>query len=1033
MREVSTSPNFKPYATWATVCVCLALFGTATALGLSAWVRYLLLFLGHEGMSSIIVPAMMLGCLALGHAWIGKGADRAGRPLTLFGCLALATGFYAILFQVVSDWTWSDPASGFTGSSFSVFGLSLVLSAVFVPGILAGGAMPILLSGVVRRPDEIPRRSAVVIGVTVAGLVLGLGLAAFAVIPFGGLPMAVLLAAGLYLLAGAVALGMSGYLGWQDNRPSNRVANRSGFWFRSPLFWLLALAGMGLAIVFVGWFRLFALSLGTGSHVWVITLSVALGSLAAGALAGAGWRPEDSTRRLAWLLALASLTLLVSSAFLGQLPHWFVRLSDLVRPVPEAYRFYLLLQAAVVFAVTFWPMAAVGGMLPTAMRLAADGSGGTGQGVGRVIAAKAGGAAVGLVLLTPMVLPSLGAPRSIGLGAAVLGAVGVGSWAIGQDKWRRLFWIGLPFWLIGIVSFVGARANSDWQGIVARAIWREASPPASIALARQWAGQSRVLHHRDGIDSTVSVRAYDADNQLLSLRVNGRVESTTARDLLPQIMSGHLPLILHPEAGEILQLGLGSGAACNAVLRHGSVERLDVVEPSAAVVEAAWYLTSAQGNPLEDQRLQLRVGDGKTYVQHTERRYDIVIGTLTDFRRAAIAGLFTKEHFQGCRRLLKDGGLVVQRVSLRDTDREGLETVLATFAAVFPEMSVWRGRESDLILVGFTQEPATDWEAMEASFRQPSVREHFAEVQVNGFVAFLMAELVSPANGFYLSPDHVSLHLDLLPRLEYLAQRGRFVRTEGEQPLTINELYRARSATLLGRYLEQRELNRADYEALETSFLTHGTVRPPFFRSVLAGWLERFPEDVRAVNLSAQLAEYRTAWEAEAAFLSRRRDLIMRSAETEPALLRRYLKCLLWEYRHLRSLLHVPPAEELVRTLREALDRDPDFRPVYYLLLAELAWDRGEDDRFVELTEWAFRPGIEHGPIRFDLDETAPQRALARLLELYLARDELEAARTLGRQVIQGGHLAAAGFYPGLQIALRKTLRAVGSDGETVP
>ena len=70
-------------------------------------------------------------------------------------------------------------------------------------------------------------------------------------------------------------------------------------------------------------------------------------------------------------------------------------------------------------------------------------------------------------------------------------------------------------------------------------------------------------------------------------------------------MLGHLPLLLHPQAEDVLVIGLGSGMTLGAV-EHYPVQRVDVVELEPAVVEAAiGFFQPYTNDALNDPRANL--------------------------------------------------------------------------------------------------------------------------------------------------------------------------------------------------------------------------------------------------------------------------------------------------------------------------------------------------------------------------------------------------------------------------------------------
>src|SRR5262249_36764452 len=110
-----------------------------------------------------------------------------------------------------------------------------------------------------------------------------------------------------------------------------------------------------------------------------------------------------------------------------------------------------------------------------------------------------------------------------------------------------------------------------------------------------------VVFYRDGPTATVAVTKL---GEYLSLRVNGKVDASTAPTDMPnQILSGHLPMLLHPNSRSVLLVGLGSGITAATAARH-QIERLDIVEIEPAVIEASKFFASEQGNVLADPRVR---------------------------------------------------------------------------------------------------------------------------------------------------------------------------------------------------------------------------------------------------------------------------------------------------------------------------------------------------------------------------------------------------------------------------------------------
>ncbi len=1033
---------------------CLWISGAAALVYQVVWMRYLALFMGHTSGAVVAVLMVFMGGLAAGNALLGALADRVRRPLVLYGGLELAIGIYAFLFpwyfeRAQSMYFWFAGYAGMGG--VTAFGVKFVfgLAMLFVPAVLMGGTLPVLARLVTRTLGELRKRVSTLYFVNSAGAVLGVVLAEFWLIPAWGLPATVYAAAAMNLVAGAGALGMSVYLaeaGWEVSRPAEgKAVSAAGRQAAGRLIlWAIALSGFAAMLYEVAWTRLLALVLGSSSHGFSLMLLAFISGIAAGGwlvgrLRGCG----EPARLFAWLELLAGAAVFLSLFIFEYLPYWFVRLAGLLQRTPEAYPLYHLAQVLICFLVMLAPTVCLGMTLPLVSHMATDEAARTGQRVGLVFSVNTVGTVLGAALTGLALLPLLGLARVFGLGIAINVVIGAVVLFRGSKQWRGTVFVGLPLLVLGIVSYAGWRFEATWQGVLTQGLWRE-SAPESMAEVRRQAEGNEILYHKDGAGASVTVNSYDpGENTVLSLRVNGKADASTAEDMLTQLLLGHIPLLLHPGAEDVLVVGLGSGVTCGAVLRHDSVQRLDAVEISPEVVAAARFFQKVNDGVLDNERLHLTVEDAKSFLKLTEQKYDVISSEPSNPWLAGVAGVFSQNYYEDCRRKLKPGGVMAQWVQLYETNNEALQTILATFASVFPHLSIWMGMNADLILIGSPEPLFVDLEDLETRFAQPRVREHFEQINIFQFPVFLAAERVSQANGYFTTPDDTPLHTDAFPRLEALAQRGFFVQQMADCWIPFDELYSPRPTTLLGQYLSKHPLSQQDFHAMASFFLKYKTCEPVYFRTILAEWLQRFPDDPLAWETSALLADHRTAWESEVAFLGGHRDTILQqaalsvteaSAESSIAeapaplrLLRQYAKYLLQHYRSRRSAFHLPETAEVESVLQRLIQLDLPFQRVYRMHLAELAWDQGDDERFFELAEAAFKPEAEQETVNYDFDNLAPYRTLALMIETHWRQGDIRNAWSVCLQATAGKYLGeeAERQWPALALAFRKTARSM--------
>jgi spermidine synthase len=186
------------------------------------------------------------------------------------------------------------------------------------------------------------------------------------------------------------------------------------------------------------------------------------------------------------------------------------------------------------------------------------------------------------------------------------------------------------------------------------------------------------------------------------LKHNGKTDaSSSAVDNFAQLMLGHLPLLLHPEARDVLNIGLGGGITLSAIAAHPQVARITQVEIDPLVVEAAreWF-GGTNRQALDDPRVRLAVDDGRNFVERTPERYDVIISEPPNLWVSGVSGLFTEEFYRAARGRLKPGGLLCQWLPLYELTADDFAVALRTLGGVFPHLRVWTNGSVALVLAG---------------------------------------------------------------------------------------------------------------------------------------------------------------------------------------------------------------------------------------------------------------------------------------------------------------------------------------------
>lgn len=169
------------------------------------------------------------------------------------------------------------------------------------------------------------------------------------------------------------------------------------------------------------------------------------------------------------------------------------------------------------------------------------------------------------------------------------------------------------------------------------------------------------------------------------LILDGVFQTSVVDEWVYSEMITHVPLCLHPDPRRILIVGGGDGGTAREVLRHATVESVEMVEIDPAVIAVAKkYLPEIAAALLQgDPRLTVTVGDGVAKVEAAENEYDVIIVDCSDPIGPG-EGLFTAEFYAACARALKADGIMVQQTESPFFHQRLIGNVQQAVAKSFP-------------------------------------------------------------------------------------------------------------------------------------------------------------------------------------------------------------------------------------------------------------------------------------------------------------------------------------------------------------
>jgi len=707
------------------------------------WTRQLTLYMGHTTAAASTVVAAFMGGLAGGAALGGRIASRlAPRQClylyvvleTLVVVVALALPLELRLITPLLAWAYQD---GAPGALFPAVRLLSCLLLMVLPAFALGATFPIAARWFVHDPARAGRRAGVLYAMNTAGAAIGALATGFVLIPTIGISGATRAGVAASIVAAAVVLliarrpekrrpaaegrARERHKPERERKPrksddravvGEAVASARGLWLAAAT---LGVSGFASLTYEIAWTRVLALLIGPTTYAFAATLGVFISGLAIGSGVGS-WAAARTKRPAVWM-AIVLLAAAVSAAWSGaiggnSIPRYVARV---VAASPDGFAHALGYYALLIAAATLPAAIALGAAFPLAFAIVGAGpstslrAGGAGKAgevsaaggdgrddvaarLGMVYAVNTIGAVAGSLLAGFYFIPAIGIEQTLRVVSVVLIGGALLLVVAGQLTRRD----HLTTLIAGAVAVVLLVLSPAWdRALLASGAYRYAPyVPAGVDLETALKAGS-LLYYRDGAAATVSVKELTGT---LSLAIDGKVDASNGSDILTQKLIAHLPLLLHGKPREVAVIGLGSGITLESALTH-PVSGVDVLEISPEVVEASKYFAKDNRDALSDPRTRLIVGDGRSHLLLTKRRYDVIISEPSNPWIAGVASLFTREFFSAARARLAPHGIICQWAHTYNMSDADLRSIVSTFTSVFPNGTAWLIGQADVLLI----------------------------------------------------------------------------------------------------------------------------------------------------------------------------------------------------------------------------------------------------------------------------------------------------------------------------------------------
>jgi spermidine synthase len=850
----------------ATALLLTLLTGFAGLVYEVAWQKYLATLLGSHAEATAAVLAIFLGGLSVGYGLFGRAtrrnverARRLARParlLLLYGAVEAAIGVYALLFPSLFGVAQTlsllvppgHPALGF------VFDVVLAALLIGPPTVLMGGTIPILTLALAPDLERATRVHAWVYGLNTLGAFAGALAGGFFLIPALGLDGVMTAMGCVNLFAGAAFAGLEHRQ--RGIAPELVSADAVGSVPSAAAFSIVALlAGFAAMTLQTTFIRLGGLTLGASQFTFamvvaVFVLCIALGSLLVSAL------PRISGSVIVgsqWALVFLLVPLYV---VLGDVTYWGHVLRVLFStsdPAFFAYQFLVFLSVLGVLAV---PIGLSGALLPLLFHALRGRGADLGAVAGRLYAWNTIGSLLGALLGGYLLLLWLDLHHVYRVAASAL-VIGAGILTVSVLRAPRLF-----VWLLLVPATVGSLwLLEPWsEARLSAGLFRQRKERPTSFLGPEAFYESRlrgkVLFYDDDPTSSVAVTDPLGGPANRSITVNGKSDGALEGDYATMALSALLPALLAEHHENCFVIGLGTGVTAGALAALDGTRKVQVAEISRGVIAAAPFFDHGNLGASKNPKVEIRRGDAYRTLLSSPERYDVIVSEPSNPWVTGVEMLYSREFLEAARSRLAPGGVYGQWFHLYESDTEVVELVLRTYAAVFPQVSVWFTLGPDLLLLGFDRaDRALDVAALEARFRRPDFAAGFARVGIDDF-AQLLAHEILPLGTLHALALPGEIHTLRHPILSHRAARAFFRGRPADFPALVlpeqarigerNSLLRRHAGQ--GDGLAEDALEAAARESCHYRHVEHCA-------TFLARWRREYPRSRRLDETLAELRE----------------------------------------------------------------------------------------------------------------------------------------------------------------------------------
>ncbi len=166
----------------------------------------------------------------------------------------------------------------------------------------------------------------------------------------------------------------------------------------------------------------------------------------------------------------------------------------------------------------------------------------------------------------------------------------------------------------------------------------------------------------------------------------------------------HVPLMYHPHAKDIFNIGYGCGNTAGASLQL-PLRKLVVADFSPSVKKASHFFKESNYDVLKKENVTYLDDDARNILALSRDKYDIILTSSSSLRTGRMINLYTKDHYEMVKSRLRKDGLFVQHFSHYQHNKNVSDSLYKTFLYVFPNAELMCNQKADICRLIGSKDP----------------------------------------------------------------------------------------------------------------------------------------------------------------------------------------------------------------------------------------------------------------------------------------------------------------------------------------